>query len=298
MAGIRLEFAQFGDFDSFDIIRSDTSLAAVADVDLPSPIVTGLTTMYYADTAVVVGTTYYYKVRVNRDGVSAVSNEISVVADRDEHWDKVTALLHFNGNLNDETGLGVYSKTAGVSFSDTHALHGQAIKVSNTMDYVSTSGISTWQFGGNDFCIEFFVYPESVSGNIALITKWNEGVGSRCEFFLGISGGNMWFDVRANNGSTYVPLVRSAPPVINQLTHIAVTREGNTFRLFYDGVKKDEKVSTVIINAYSATPVRIGGPPIGSTWTFNGYIDEVRVTKGVARYTEGFTPPDTPFLSQ
>lgn len=80
MAGIRLEWAQFGDFDTFDVIRSDTSLAAVADVDLPSPIATGLTTMYYADTTVVEGAAYYYKVRVWRDGTSVTSNEIEIDA--------------------------------------------------------------------------------------------------------------------------------------------------------------------------------------------------------------------------
>lgn len=86
MAGIRLEFAQFGAFDSFEIIRSDSSMASVADEDLPSPIATGLTTMYYVDTTVVVGTTYYYKVRVNRDGVSIVSDEISVIANLRLPW--------------------------------------------------------------------------------------------------------------------------------------------------------------------------------------------------------------------
>jgi CO dehydrogenase/acetyl-CoA synthase epsilon subunit len=79
MAGIRIEFAQFGDFDSFDVIRSTSSMS-IADVDLPSPIVTGLTTMYYIDTTVVVGARYYYKIRVWRDGVSAVSNEIQTIA--------------------------------------------------------------------------------------------------------------------------------------------------------------------------------------------------------------------------
>ena len=80
MAGIRLEWAQFGDFESFDVIRSNTSMASIADEDLPSPIVTGLTTMYYVDTTVVLGATYYYKVRANRDGISVASSELMVVA--------------------------------------------------------------------------------------------------------------------------------------------------------------------------------------------------------------------------
>lgn len=78
MAGVRIEFAQFGDFDYFEILRSDSPM----DVEsLPSPIVTSLTTMYYVDTTVVTGSDYYYRVVVWRDGVSQVSAEMMVTAD-------------------------------------------------------------------------------------------------------------------------------------------------------------------------------------------------------------------------
>lgn len=78
--GIRLEFAQFGHFDSFDVIRSMTSMVGVADIDLPIPIATGLKTMYYVDANVVEGLTYYYKVRVWRGISKFVSAEIEIAA--------------------------------------------------------------------------------------------------------------------------------------------------------------------------------------------------------------------------
>ena len=77
MAGIRLEWAQFGDFDSFDVIRSDAPMDINA---LPSPIATNLSTMYYVDATVVEGADYYYRVVAWRDGVSKVSSEISIKA--------------------------------------------------------------------------------------------------------------------------------------------------------------------------------------------------------------------------
>ncbi len=79
-SGIRLEFAQFGHFDSFDVIRSITSMVGVADVDLPVPIATGLKTMYYVDANVIEGTTYYYKVRVWRGTTSFLSTEVKAYA--------------------------------------------------------------------------------------------------------------------------------------------------------------------------------------------------------------------------
>ena len=77
MAGIRLEWAQFGDFDSFDVIRSNVPMDISA---LPSPIATNLSTMYYVDTTVVEGAIYYYRVVAWRDGVSKMSGEIKVGA--------------------------------------------------------------------------------------------------------------------------------------------------------------------------------------------------------------------------
>lgn len=77
MAGIRLEWAQFGDFDSFDLLRSSNPMDINA---LPSPIATGLPTMFYVDTSVVEGATYYYRVVAWRDGVSKVSGEIKTTA--------------------------------------------------------------------------------------------------------------------------------------------------------------------------------------------------------------------------
>ncbi|USI87758.1 hypothetical protein LZ086_06975 [Acinetobacter johnsonii] len=98
MAGIRLEFAQFGDFDSFDIVRSPTSMAGVADANLPTPIATDLKTMYYVDTNIVENSIYYYKVRVWRGAISVVSSEIRVVADL--YWENISSLLNFDGANN------------------------------------------------------------------------------------------------------------------------------------------------------------------------------------------------------
>ncbi|RKG33732.1 hypothetical protein [Acinetobacter tianfuensis] len=78
--GIRLEFAQFGHFDSFEVIRSLTSMIGLADHELPAPIATGLKTMYYVDNNVVEGLTYYYKVCVRRGNLSFMSSEISCLA--------------------------------------------------------------------------------------------------------------------------------------------------------------------------------------------------------------------------
>ena len=122
MSGIRLEWAHFGDFDSFDVIRSDAPMDINA---LQSPIATNLLTMYYVDTTVVEGATYYYRVVAWRDGASKLSDEIKLKALSvgDEHWDKVVALLHFDADLTDKTGK-TWTARGSASVSDEQSVFG------------------------------------------------------------------------------------------------------------------------------------------------------------------------------
>lgn len=72
MAGVRLEFSQFGDFDSFNVYRSDTPIDINA---LPIPVATLLPTMYYVDTTAIPGQSYYYRVAAIRGSDSMISDE-------------------------------------------------------------------------------------------------------------------------------------------------------------------------------------------------------------------------------
>lgn len=77
MAAIRLEFAQFGNFDYFKIYRN---LASTNIEDLGQPIGTS-STMYYEDSTVEPSLSYFYRVGVVRDSVEEFSEEINVIAE-------------------------------------------------------------------------------------------------------------------------------------------------------------------------------------------------------------------------
>ena len=74
--------------------------------------------------------------------------------------------------------------------------------------------------------------------------------------------------------------------------HIAYVRSGNVFYLFVDGVAEDsDDFGNVTINSRSQSLYVSRGFPTVSTEYFNGNLDEVRVSKWVARWTNNFTPP-------
>ena len=74
MAGVRLEFAQFGHFDYFNIYRNSVSTAIE---NLEQPIGTS-STMYYEDFTTEPNNDYYYRIGVVRDSIEEFSEEIHV----------------------------------------------------------------------------------------------------------------------------------------------------------------------------------------------------------------------------
>ncbi|WJZ48124.1 concanavalin A-like lectin/glucanase superfamily protein [Phage DSL-LC04] len=77
--------------------------------------------------------------------------------------------------------------------------------------------------------------------------------------------------------------------------HIAVTRYSGTFRTFINGVQDKSVANTT---TYNGTYDLFGvWKYSGSTNYLNAYMQDVRITKGIARYTTNFTPPTTAFLT-
>lgn len=298
MAGIRLEFAQFGHFDSFDIIRSIASMVAIAEADLPTPIATGLKSMYYVDLNVVRGQTYYYKVRVWQGSVSLVSSEITAIADKDDYWGNVTSLLHFDGANNSV----VFSDEKTVTWTavDTAKISTSRAKFGASSAYFDGGGdyircpASVVQFGLGDFTVEAFVNIEAhqpgASADPTILgygTSPNVGL----VFMLSKSNGAPGFW----DGTSYFGAGVAIP--VNTWTHVAYVRKDKVFWCFINGVRYSLS-SNYNKNVNANSVVRVGGAYYGGNEAyFKGYIDELRITANVARYADNFTPPDKPFLA-
>lgn len=285
MAGIRLEWAQFGSFDSFDVVRS---LSPMSDIsNLPTPIVTGLQKMFYADTTVVEGAAYYYRVVAWRDGVSEISSEIKVEArEGDEYWDKVVALLHFDGDLTDEVG-GAWGSIGSPSITDTNHLFDKNLLFSgNGGQHITKTFVDA--LGTDDFTIEMFIRRAAHSDYRCIFDSRSSASSDGIAIYTSSNlTGNVpviWTNTQVLMGVSEIPH--------SEWVHIAVCRKSETLYYFTEGILQN---SANFTNDLTNKLVRLGASREGSQ-SYGGHIDELRITKGLARYTEDFVPPDTPFL--
>ena len=147
--------------------------------------------------------------------------------------------------------------------------------------------------GASDFTIECWVYRLNTS--TAVIVAGQSDLAT-------IAGSSWAFYVSSTDNSVFIIgstgfALTSPNPSTNAWAHIAVTRSGGTLRSFLDGtiVGTNTTLGTGAINNGAATyPNTIGSFAINANGLI-GYIDELRITKGVARYTANFTPPTAPF---
>jgi len=102
-----------------------------------------------------------------------------------------------------------------------------------------------------------------------------------------ITNPGKWCFFMHSIAATGSPLISTSNSLTNTWTHIAITKQSSTYRMFIDGVQESTYTNTSPMSANSTDTIYING----SANRYTGYIDDLRITKGVARYTANFTPP-------
>ena len=159
-----------------------------------------------------------------------------------------------------------------------------SVNFNGSTDYFTIPNNSSFNFGTGDFTIECWVYTNSSATQ--RIVSYATGSSLPYEFLLVNSGSNVYvdfYDGTTDNttGTNYVTQ--------NQWVHVAVTRAGTSLKIFINGIISG--TATNSINLTSSGSLYIGRYAPSATQYFSGYIDDLRITKGLARYTANFTPP-------
>lgn len=267
---------------------------------LPSGAVTiGRDVRVYEDTDVVEGLTYYYAVAtVDQNGEEYLSDVLEVEAVEsggDPYWDNVVALLHFDGDFADETGRvwapsgGPVIDDAGV-FGSTGYLH---IPTQQAKIYSATAPIKRY----DHFTMEAFVRFGDINQTLLLrpiFSQTDGGSSKQQAVSINTTTGCLQFHRQVNVGSVVTMNGVTKVPE-NTWNHVALSFDGSNIRLFLNG--NLEATASNTDGWYDLGQMEVGcyTNPNYTTYGFLGDIDEVRITKGVARYTSNFIPPTKPF---
>jgi hypothetical protein len=182
-----------------------------------------------------------------------------------------------------------FTTNGNVSIADTAGYYGSGAYFDGNGDYLRTStNISDFQFGTGDFTIETWLWKpangvNNYDGVISLGTNGSATDG----WFLEASStrGYLWYVA----GTGTYQIQYNVSPNTSQWNHLAVCRKGNTTTMYLNGVAVGINTNAYTVPS-SATTLDIGKYGGGEFW-FNGYLQDLRVYKGVAKYTGGFDVP-------
>jgi hypothetical protein len=228
-------------------------------------------------------------------------------APTDPYFSSVALLLHMDGSngssvFTDNSSYGHTISTVATAPEISTAeskFGGSSARIfgaSGAYSGIESAQDNVFDVGDQDFTLEMWAWPINSSDGDQTLARLGAGGGvdgiyfSHSPDYTFATSGNGW-DILS--GVTLGALTQA------QWQHVALCRNGDTWAGFVDGVARfTQTASGTVFTSYPA--VRIGAADANGSASFDGYIDEVRVTIGVCRYPDGttFTPPDAPFPDQ
>jgi hypothetical protein len=224
----------------------------------------------------------------------------------DIYFSDVSLLLHMNGANNSTSFLDSSSSTktvtanGGAKISNVTPKFGSGNGFFNSLDSVEdylsiTTSLDSFRFSTNDFTIECWI--RCTIGNAAIIDAYSgnpsSSIDNGYQLFINNSG-NIEFWIGANVSAT---VTSSGDLRDGNWHHVAISKNSGNFRLFIDGTQSGGTQSDSTNLNFQATMFAIGAQYWDGDvyFPYNGYIDELRVTKGIGRYTSNFTPATEEF---
>ena len=235
----------------------------------------------------------------------------------DVYFPQTSVLLPFNGSDAATSTSDLSNRNGTVSFTGTAQLSTGASKfgqssllLDGNSDYVSISD-SYWNtcMSSGDFTVELWARFDSASLDGSTQTTFVSNRGD-----ISGSSSNGWvfrkftdnvisWYMRQGSDWVYINYAQGTRTAVSADTwyHLAVTRSGNTWKLFLNGTAEDTITNSTNIVDGGADGLVVGalagGISGGPYHYMDGYIDDVRVTVGHARYTSNFTAPTSAHLT-
>jgi hypothetical protein len=157
-----------------------------------------------------------------------------------------------------------------------------SIEFDGSGDYLDIPGSEELNFGSGDFTMEFWLNLNS-SGLQAITDPRNSDNDNALLVWINSSGQVYYY----TGGSQRI--VGTTVLNTGQWYHVALVKNSGTTTLYLDGTSEGSFSDS--LTYIKPTTFRIGQRFASTPYNLDGYLDEFRITKGVARYTTNFTPP-------
>jgi hypothetical protein len=210
----------------------------------------------------------------------------------DPYWSNVVLLAKMEGanggtTFTDSSTRGsTLNRYGDIRTSTTQKKFGSSSALCDDNKALYTNTSTDFAFGTGSFTCECWIYPTSYPNNSYFF--YQEGGWA---LMIRNGGLNWWRQGQVgvdNSGINVVPA--------NQWSHIAIARQSGALKVFMNG---NVEINITDNNSVLATSTYLHffQPNSGGESRYRGYMDEIRITKGVARYTASFTPTTTEFLT-
>jgi hypothetical protein len=221
--------------------------------------------------------------------------KLSIKKNTDPYINNVSLFLPFNSNFNDNSSNN-FSITAygDAQISSTQSkFGGSSAYFDGDGDYLLLEDDNAFIFNNDledypsiPFTIEAWIYPLTLSSETASVIISKDTYGSNFSWCIALY--NDRIGVYTHDISDDWQFEANTTVLTNTWQHVALSMDGTTQRLFLNGQLVGTKNAPI---TNRSSKITIGCFSWNNTNSFyNGYIDDLRITKGVARYTSNFAP--------
>jgi hypothetical protein len=220
------------------------------------------------------------------------------MAANDPNFGNVVALLHADGADNGTTFTDVkghsFTRVGNTVTKTGTKKYGTAgLYFDGSGDSLTSASHADWNLGSGDFTIEFWVNP-TTGGHGSAYARIFE-IGSNA------TDGGLWIVANASENpmkilvqgyrsAAYFNIIGTNGTLANGTwAHVALVKASGVYTLYVDGTQYNTSTPSPAYTHVQGA-LWIGNNNLANE-SFNGYIDDLRITKGVARYTGSFTPP-------
>ena len=242
------------------------------------------TPVYFSDLRVVKGTAVY------TTNFTLPTSPLTAIAN--------TSLLlnSTNGGIIDAATDNVIETIGNAQISTVQSkFSGSSISFNGSGDYFiisSTTADPLLAFGTGDFTIEFWIRFNTTAG-VTILDYRPGSNGAYATIITDATNKIIYYSSSANR------ILGTTALATNSWHHIAVVRSSGSTKLYINGINEGSAFADTqnYLSGANRPVVGTSGFPLG-TGSLNAYIQDLRITQNLARYTANFTPPTQAFPTQ